>query len=52
MTKSQLDAEWHVSIEQALDMEARGAGPLHADQRFPPRLRSLRRQEEPEFKGD
>ena len=46
VTKRQLDAEWHVSIEEAIDDGGRGAGRLHADQRFPPRLRSLRRQAE------
>ena len=46
MTKRQLDAEWHVSIDDAIDDGGRGAGHLHEDQGFPPRLRGLRQQAE------
>ena len=42
MTKRQLDAEWAVPIETAIDMEAEAQAELHADQRLQARLRSLR----------
>ena len=44
VTKRQLDAEWHVPIDEALDMEAEAQARVHADQGLPPRLRGVRRQ--------
>ena len=44
VTKRQLDAEWHVSIDEAIDMEAEAQADVHGDQRLPPRLRGLRGQ--------
>ena len=38
MTKRQLDAEWHVSIDEAIEDGGRGAGALHGDQGLSPRL--------------
>ena len=34
VTKKQLDAEWNVIDREAIEMEARGAGALHGDQRL------------------
>ena len=42
MTKRMLHAEWHLAVDAAIDAEAAGAGPLHADGGFPPRLPRLR----------
>ena len=46
VTKRQLDAEWNVSIDEALEDGSAGAGAVHGDQRFPPRLRGVRQQAE------
>ena len=44
ITKTQLNTEWEVSLDVADRDGGAGPGDLHGDQRFPPRLRGLRRE--------
>ena len=44
MTKTMLHQEWAMTLDQAIEGRGTGAGHLHADTRFPPRVRSVRRR--------
>ena len=46
VTKRQLDAEWNMTHRAGARSRSAGAGAVHGDQGFPPRLRSLREQAE------
>jgi enoyl-CoA hydratase/carnithine racemase len=52
MTKKQLDAEWHVSIETALDMEAEAQAELMKTKDFHRAYEAFANKRKPEFKGD
>ena len=52
VTKRQLDAEWHVSIEEALDMEAEAQAQLMTTQDFKRAYEAFANKKKPEFKGD
>ena len=51
-TKAQLDAEWHVSIETALDMEAEVQAELMKTNDFRRAYEAFANKRKPEFKGD
>ena len=44
MTKTMLNQEWAMGLDEMIEVGGAGAGDLHGDRRFPPRLRGLRRQ--------
>ena len=44
MTKTMLNQEWAMGLDEIIEVGGAGAGDLHGDAGFPPRLRSLRRQ--------
>ena len=52
VTKRQLDAEWHVSIEEALDMEAEAQAECMATNDFSRAYEAFAAKQKPEFKGD
>jgi enoyl-CoA hydratase/carnithine racemase len=52
MTKKQLDAEWHVSIETALDMEAEAQAECMKTKDFHRAYEAFANKRKPEFKGD
>ena len=52
MTKRQLDAEWHVSIETALDMEAEVQAGLMQTNDFKRAYEAFANKRKPEFQGD
>ena len=52
MTKRQLDAEWHVSIEEALDMEAEAQAECMQTNDFHRAYKAFAAKRKPEFKGD
>ena len=52
MTKRQLDEEWAVSIEQALDMEAEAQARCMQTQDFHRAYEAFAAKKKPEFKGD
>ena len=52
VTKQQLDAEWHVSIETALDMEAEVQAELMKTNDFRRAFEAFANKRTPEFKGD
>jgi len=52
MTKRQLDAEWHVSIEEALDMEAEAQAECMNTKDFTRAYEAFAAKRKPEFKGD
>ncbi len=52
MTKRQLDAEWAVSVETALDMEAEAQALCMATKDFKRAYEAFAAKQEPEFKGD
>jgi len=52
MTKRQLDAEWHVSIEEALDMEAEAQAECMQTNDFKRAYEAFAGKDRPEFKGD
>lgn len=52
VTKRQLDAEWHVSIETALDMEAEVQAKLMKSGDFRRAYEAFAGKRKPEFKGD
>jgi len=52
MTKRQLDAEWAVPIETALDMEAEAQAQLMTTQDFKRAYEAFASKKQPEFKGD
>jgi len=52
MTKRQLDAEWHVSIEAAIEMEAEAQADCMATKDFTRAYEAFAAKRKPEFKGD
>lgn len=52
VTKKQLDAEWHVSIEDALEMEARAQAHCMQTQDFKRAYEAFAAKRKPEFQGD
>ena len=52
VTKQQLDAEWHESIETALDMEAEVQAELMKTNDFRRAYDAFANKRRPEFKGD
>ena len=52
VTKRQLDAEWHVSIEEALDMEAEAQADCMETNDFHRAYEAFAAKRKPEFKGD
>lgn len=52
MTKRQLDAEWHVSIETALDMEAEAQAECMQTRDFRRAYEAFAAKRSPEFRGD
>jgi enoyl-CoA hydratase/carnithine racemase len=52
VTKRQLDAEWHVSIEEALDMEAEAQAECMKTNDFRRAYEAFANKRKPEFKGD
>jgi enoyl-CoA hydratase/carnithine racemase len=52
MTKRQLDAEWHVSIETALDMEAEAQAECMKTRDFHRAYEAFANKRKPEFQGD
>jgi len=52
VTKRQLDAEWHVSIEEALDMEAEAQAECMQTNDFKRAYEAFAARRKPEFKGD
>jgi enoyl-CoA hydratase/carnithine racemase len=52
MTKRQLDAEWHVSIETALDMEAEAQAGCMKTRDFHRAYEAFANKRKPEFQGD
>lgn len=52
MTKRQLDAEWHVSIETALDMEAEAQAECMKTNDFRRAYKAFANKRKPEFQGD
>ena len=52
MTKKQLDAEWNVSIEQALEMEAQAQARCMQTNDFKRAYEAFAAKRQPEFQGD
>ncbi|HYC66505.1 MAG TPA: enoyl-CoA hydratase family protein [Reyranellaceae bacterium] len=52
ITKKQLDAEWHVSIETALDMEAEAQAECMKTRDFHRAYEAFANKRKPEFQGD
>jgi enoyl-CoA hydratase/carnithine racemase len=52
MTKKQLDAEWNVSIETALDMEAEAQADCMQSKDFQRAYEAFAAKRKPEFQGD
>jgi enoyl-CoA hydratase/carnithine racemase len=52
VTKRQLDAEWHLSIEEALEMEARAQAHCMDTNDFRRAYKAFANKQKPEFKGD
>ena len=52
MTKRQLDAEWHVGIETAIDMEAEAQAECMATKDFTRAYEAFAAKRKPEFQGD
>jgi enoyl-CoA hydratase/carnithine racemase len=52
VTKKQLDAEWHVSIEEALEMEARAQAHCMKTKDFHRAYEAFAAKRKPEFQGD
>jgi enoyl-CoA hydratase/carnithine racemase len=52
VTKRQLDAEWHVSIETALDMEAEAQAALMQTNDFKRAYQAFSAKHQPVFRGD
>ena len=52
VTKRQLDAEWHVSIEEALDLEAEAQADCMKTNDFRRAFEAFAAKRKPEFKGD
>ncbi|HET6941889.1 MAG TPA: enoyl-CoA hydratase family protein [Sphingomicrobium sp.] len=52
MTKRQLDAEWHVSIEEAITMEAKAQAVCMTTKDFHRAFEAFANKRKPEFQGD
>ena len=52
VTKRQLDAEWNVSVDEALEMEARAQAHCMQTQDFHRAYEAFAAKQKPEFKGD
>ena len=52
VTKKQLDAEWHVSIEEAIEMEARAQAHCMQTRDFKRAYEAFAAKQKPEFQGD
>ena len=52
VTKKQLDAEWHVTIEEALEMEARAQARCMETNDFKRAYEAFAGKRTPEFQGD
>jgi enoyl-CoA hydratase/carnithine racemase len=52
MTKKQLDAEWHVSIEEAIEMEAQAQAHCMQTKDFHRAYEAFANKRKPEFQGD
>ena len=52
MTKKQLDAEWHVSIEEAIEMEAQAQARCMQTNDFHRAYEAFANKRKPEFQGD
>ena len=52
VTKKQLDAEWHVSIEEAIEMEARAQAHCMQTNDFRRAYEAFANKRKPEFQGD
>jgi enoyl-CoA hydratase/carnithine racemase len=52
VTKKQLDAEWHVSIEEAIEMEARAQAHCMQTKDFKRAYEAFANKQKPEFHGD
>ena len=52
VTKKQLDAEWHVSIDEAIEMEARAQAHCMQTRDFKRAYEAFAAKQKPEFKGD
>jgi enoyl-CoA hydratase/carnithine racemase len=52
VTKKQLDAEWHVSIEEALEMEAQAQAHCMQTRDFKRAYEAFANKRKPEFQGD
>jgi enoyl-CoA hydratase/carnithine racemase len=52
VTKRQLDAEWHVSIEEAIDLEAEAQAECMQTRDFKRAYEAFAAKRKPEFKGD
>ena len=52
VTKRQLDAEWHVSIEEAIDMEAEAQAECMKTRDFTRAYEAFAAKRKPEFQGD
>jgi enoyl-CoA hydratase/carnithine racemase len=52
VTKKQLDAEWHVSIEEAIEMEARAQAHCMQTKDFRRAYEAFADKRKPEFQGD
>ena len=52
VTKRQLDVEWHVSIEEAIDMEAEAQAECMKTRDFTRAYEAFANKRKPEFQGD
>ena len=52
VTKKQLDAEWHVSIDQAIEMEAQVQAHCMKTKDFHRAYEAFANKRKPEFQGD
>ena len=52
MTKRQLDAEWHVSIDEAITMEAEAQAVCMKTRDFHRAFEAFANKRRPEFQGD
>ena len=52
MTKRQLDAEWHVSIDEAITMEAEAQAVCMKTNDFHRAYKAFANKRRPEFQGD
>jgi len=52
VTKRQLDAEWHLSIDEAIDAEAEAQADCMTTNDFRRAYEAFAAKKKPEFKGD